>query len=155
MNYYTLKWRSTHGETELADDWLLRVAFDLIQGKPLDTEDTETLANILIAAGHLKEGARLFNDMKSPSKKWKVTDKMRLYFAVEEYRDAGKKRWEAVELAARDCGYLEGCKTDEDEDEPLRRASNDYKEAHKQFMKFLLETMSKLRAYPSPPKAGG
>jgi hypothetical protein len=155
MKYYGMKWRITHGEPELADDWLLRVAIDLKQDKELSDEDTNTLANILFTAGYHKEGARLFNDMKLPDKRRKVTDKMRLYFAVEGYRDKGMTKTLAIPLAAEDCDYLKGCRTEIDKDEPLRRAGNDYIEAQKQFHKFMLETMRKLKAYPPPPKAGG
>jgi hypothetical protein len=155
MNYYGMKWRITHGEPELADDWLLRVAYDLIAGKPLDAEDTDTLANILITAGYHKEGARLFNDMKLPNKRRKVTGKMHLYFAVEGYRDKGMTKTLAIPLAAEDCDYLKGCKTESDKDEPLKRAGNDYKEAQKQFNKFMLETMQKLKALPPLPNSGG
>jgi len=155
MNYKALQWRITHGEPELADDWLLGIAYDLIRGKTLDSEDTDTLAKLLITAAYHKVGARLFNDMKPPDKRRNVTGKMRLYFVVEGYRDIGMTRLEAIPPAARDCGYLEGCKTDEDEDEPLRRASNDYKEAQKQFMEFIGKTLKELQEYPPPPKTGG
>jgi len=150
-----LQWRITHGEPELADEWLFRIVCDLVADRPLSRDDRETLIGVLLPPALDGKGASLFNKMALPDKRRNVTGKMRMFFTAEAHREAGMPVPDAVELAAEKNGLTWDGQPQDEEDEVLKREGNAYKEARKQYKKLLREIEQELEEHTPPPQHEG
>ena len=129
-------YRISHGDKELAQKWLYKVANAVTGHEPLSVSEASFVAGILRANGYLGNATHFWTLGKTQDPRPNIAEEWPVWTKVQEKMQAGKPKDPALTEVARELGFFTSDPTKAEYNEGMDKVEKLYRKGQERYTEF-------------------